>query len=357
MALDIYSTARLIMAVEGINPASSFLRDRYFPTGTGDVFSTEKVLVEYKDGDHRLAPFVTRRENGFPVTRTAVEMHEYMPPTVAPKRPMTIDDITKRGFGEALFGELSPQQRAQVLVMNDLEDLDAMITRREEAMAAETMLDNGCTVTELGDSATDGVEDEVRFYDEDTNPAAISAVTTKWDAAGADILGDLGSMVKMLAQAGLPATDFVCSADVADAIVNNEGVQKLLDNRRYELGSVAPTIEAPGAALMCVLNVRGHNVNVISYDEMYAGADGTLTPYMPSGTGVMTAPGAGRTLYGAVSQVEQADGEFHTYAMRRVPKYVANADGDVRTLTLTSRPLMVPNNKNPWISAKGLLTE
>lgn len=223
-------------------------------------------------------------------------------------------------------------------------------------MAAETMLENGCKMTELGDDKDTGVANEVRFYSESANPASVT-VTTKWDASGADILGDMGEMVRKLAQAGLPASDFVCSADVADAIVNDEKVQALLDNRRYDLGEVAPTLEAPGASVMCVLNIRGHAISVISYDEMYAGAEGALVPYIPSGCGVMTAPGAGRALYGAVSQIEQADGMFHTYGMRRVPKYVANADGNVRTITLTSRPLMVPNNKNPWISAKSLLTD
>ena len=29
---DMYTTRRLIQAVEGINPADSFLRDRYFPS-------------------------------------------------------------------------------------------------------------------------------------------------------------------------------------------------------------------------------------------------------------------------------------------------------------------------------------
>lgn len=355
MALDIYSTARLIMAVEGINPKPSFLRDRYFPTGSGDIFNTEKVLVEYRDGDRRLAPFVTPYENGFPVTRRATEMTEYLPPTVAPKRPMTIDDVTKRGFGEALFGAMSPQQRAQMLAMDDLEDLDAMIARREEAMAAETMLDSGCKMVELSDDKDAGVANEVRFYSEASNPYAVS-VTTKWDAEGADILGDMADMVFKLTQAGLPASDFVCAPDVADAIVNDEAVQRLLDNRRYDLGQVAPTLEAPGASVMCVLNVRGHAINVISYDETYVDAEGEAVSYIPSGCGVMTASRSGRTLYGAVSQIEQADGNFHTYARARVPKYVADADGNVRTLTLTARPLLVPNNKGCWVSAKSLLT-
>ena len=63
------------------------------------------------------------------------------------------------------------------------------------------------------------------------------------------------------------------------------------------------------------------------------------------------APGAGHTAYGAVSQVEQSAGEFHTYTGRRVPKYVSSAEGNSRTLTISRRPLMIPNNKNPFIVA------
>lgn len=355
MAIDIYSTARLIQAVEGINPASSFLRDTYFPSGAADVFNTEQVLVEYKDGDRRLAPVVTPYQNGFPMTRAATEMAAYTPPTVAPKRPITLDDVTKRGFGEALFGSVSPHQRAQLLAMSDLSDLDRAITRREEWMCAQVMTENGVTLTQLADDDEAGVPGVVKYYTEASNPAAVS-VTTKWDATGADILGDMAGMVQKLTQAGLPAQDFVCSPDVADAIVNDEKVYQLLDNRRYEFGEAVPAVEAPGASLMCVLNVRGHNIRVISYDETYTDDSGAAQTYIASGTGVMTAPRAGRTLYGAVSQIEQADGEFHTYGRRRVPKYVANADGNVRTLTLSARPLPAPVHKNPFIVAKSLLT-
>jgi hypothetical protein len=83
----------------------------------------------------------------------------------------------------------------------------------------------------------------------------------------------------------------------------------------------------------------------------YTDDEGNDKLYIPSGKCVLTAPGAGRTAYGAVSQVEQSDGEFHTYAGRRVPKYVSSAEGNSRTLTISSRPLMIPNNKNPFIVA------
>lgn len=353
--IDLYTTRALIASIEGLNPASAFLRDRYFPTGPTNIFNSERVIVEYRDGDRRLAPFVTPLKNGVGVERRGSSMREYMPPTVAPMRPITLDDITKRGFGEALFGSMSPMQREAVLAAQDLIDLDRMITRREESMAAETMLDNGCVMHEIGDDADVARENEIRFFSEGSNPATYT-VTTKWDAAGAKILADLGEMVKMLTANGLPARDFVCAPDVADAIVNDETVQKLLDNRRYDLGEVAPRLESDSASVMCVLNVRGHAINVISYDDTYTDGEGESQTYIPSGCGIMTAPGAGVTLYGAVNQVEQYDGQFHTYPGRRVPKYLSDATGNVRTLTLTARPVLCPRDKNPWVSAKNLLT-
>lgn len=354
MAFDLYSTGRLLLAIQGIDPVDSFLRDRYFPSTAADIFNTEKVLVEYRDGDRRLAPFVAPRKNGVTVSRAGQEMREYMPPTVAPRRPITIDDITKRGFGEALFGSVSPQQREQALALQDLRELDNMITRREEAMAAETMLDNGCVMHGVGDDLENTVDSEVRFYADAANPASYT-VTNKWGAAGANVIDDLAAMADMLTSEGLPATDFVCAPDVAGAIFRDETVQKLLDNRRFELGSVAPELQAPGAAVVAVLNVYGNMINVISYNQKYVADDGITKSYIPAGCGVMTAPGAGRTVYGAVTQLEQADGRMHTYGEKRVPKYVANAENDVRSLTLTSRPLMVPNNVNPFISAKALV--
>lgn len=47
MAIDIYKTKTMLAAVRQMTPVTSFLRDRYFPTGSGDMFPTEEVLVEY----------------------------------------------------------------------------------------------------------------------------------------------------------------------------------------------------------------------------------------------------------------------------------------------------------------------
>ena len=326
MPFNFYDTHTLLMAVQQLTPAATFLRDRYFPTNdASDIFATDDVLVEFRDGSKKLAPFVAPRKGGVTVLRAGYNMERYTPPFVAPRRVLT-------------------------LILRDADELGELITNREEAMAAETMLTNGCVMKHIADDVDKADEMEIRFYSEASNPATYTP-TAKWDATGGKILKDLEAMIRMLTKRGLRASDLVCSPDVADTIINDAAVQKLLDNRRIESGNVEPELLPDGAAIVARLNVLGRIISVISYDLTYTDDEGNDKLYIPSGKCVLTAPGAGRTAYGAVSQVEQSDGEFHTYAGRRVPKYVSSAEGNSRTLTISSRPLMIPNNKNPFIVA------
>ena len=221
MPFNFYDTHTLLMAVQQLVPAATFLRDRYFPTNdASDIFATEDVLVEYRDGVRKLAPFVAPRKGGVTMLRNGYNMERYTPPFVAPRRTLTLDELRKRGFGEALYSQLTPEQRQQVLIMRDADELGDLITNREEAMAAETMLTNGCIMKHIADDADKSDEMEIRFYTEGSNPATYTP-TTKWDAEGAKIRADLGAMARMLTRRGLRAADLVCSPDVADVIVED----------------------------------------------------------------------------------------------------------------------------------------
>lgn len=346
--LNIFETHTMLALVKEINPLTTFLRDRYFPTNDStDIFSTDDVLVEYKDGSKKLAPFVAPRKGGVAMLRSGSTMQRYTPPFIAPKRTMTIDDLKKRGFGEALHANLTPAQRQGALMMGDFEEMDTAIARREEAMAAETLLTNGCVMKHITDDLGNVEEKEIRFYNGESNPAQYTP-DTDWDKDGASILDDVYAVCEGLAKRGLPATDLIVAPDVGAAILNDEKLLKLLDIKNLQIGGVDPATLPNGATKLGRLNCRGHIVDVLQYSATYTGDDDKEAQYIPAGKAIVTAPGCGRTLYGAVSQVEQSDGDFHTYAAKRVPKYYSDAHGNVRELTLTSCPLCIPNNKNAW---------
>lgn len=352
MALNIFETHNLLMAVQELSPVTTFLRDRYFPTNDEtDIFSTNDVLVEYRDGNKKLAPFVAPRKGGVTILRNGYHMERFTPPNIAPRRILTLDDLNKKGFGEALFSKLTPAQRQAVMLIKDLEEMGELITRREEAMAAETLLNNGCVMKHIADDIDLADEREIRFYEGDSNPAVYTPAAT-WDDAEAKIIDDIAAMIRMLTARGLPATDLIVAPDVAAILLRNAEIKEMLDIRHYNLGGVDPALLPSGAAKIARLNIYGRMIDVLSYDETYEDGDKNTKQFIPSGHTVLTAPACGRTLYGAVSQVEQTDGEFHTYAARRVPKYISSADNNTRTITLTSCPLLIPNNKNAWITAK-----
>lgn len=355
MPFNFYDTHYLLAAVEQLTPPTTFLRDRYFPTNAAtDIFSTTDVLVEYRDGSRMVAPFVAPRKGGVTVLRKGYEVSRYEPPFIAPRRMLTIDDLKKKGFGEALMSTLTPEQRQRTILLNDAQELSEMISRREEAMAAEVMQTNACVMKHIADDEDVTDDKEIKFYSEGSNPASYTP-SGNWASTYEGIYSDLAAMARLLTSRGLAATELVCGIDAADAILNNAKVQALMDIRNYEAGRIDPSTLPEGVAHIATLNVKGRLIRVLCYEEQYTDyTDEETKYYIDAKNVILTAPAAGRTAYGAVSQVEQSDGEFHTYTGRRVPKYLSNAEGNTRTLTVTSCPLLMPKNKNPFIVAKVL---
>ena len=350
--MNIYQTKTMLAAVKQMTPATAFLRDRYFPSAAGDQFPTEEVLIEYKDSTgKKLAPVVLPRKGSITVEREGYTTEKMVPPLVAPSRPLTIDDLNKKGFGEDLFSDRTPAQRQSEILVQDLADFDEMHTNREEYIAAKLMFNNGYVLKQYADKYGTGEykEFELRFYDGEANPAQY-APAAMWNADGADIFGDLYLMIQMLTKKGNNATEVLLGADVTDALLKRADIQKIMDLQRFNVGNIDPVALPQGAARLGTLNIRGRKIDLLTYDGTYVDEEtGEITAFVPDKQICVTAPGAGRLLRGAVTQMEQADGQWHTYMGARVPQYWADKNG--RQLTVSSRPLLIPRTKNPFISA------
>ena len=353
MSINLYLTKTMLAAVKQMAPATSFLRDRYFPTGAGDLFPTDEVLVEFKDATgHKMAPVVLPRKGSVSVEREGYTTEKLTPALIAPSRPLTIDVLNKKGFGENLFSDITPAQRQADILAQDLVDFDEMITTREEFIAAQCIFNNGYVLKQYADKyGTEAKDYELRFYGEEGN-SAVYAPSTLWGAEGADILGDLYQMIRMLTTKGNNATEVLLGSDVADTLLKNATIQKLMDLSRYNVGEIAPTELPQGAAKLGSLNIRGRKIDLLTYDGTYIDEAGEVKSFVPANKIAVTAPGAGRGLYGAVTQMEQTDGQWHSYMGRRVPRYWAEKDG--RELTVSARPLFVPKTKDCFITAEVL---
>jgi hypothetical protein len=354
--IDFFSTYVLMAVTEEIVPQTGFFRDRYFPTAASDIFKSDKVLTEYRKGDRKMAAFVAPRVGDIPMERRGYEINEYTPPYIAPSRILTLDDLKKRGFGEALYPGMDAAQRAAQLQKDDIADMDARIARREEWMAVQTMLNNGCTMQEYIDDNTTGEQMVVQFYNGSSDHTY--TVSNVWNGQSGDFFGDVKAMCKLLAKRGLPAADLILGTDTADAIQDIQKVRDLLDkNSGIITGEInAELTKYDGVAFMGVMNFGGFRLNLFDVSESYTDSSDQDTAYFPAKGAMVTAPGCGHMMYGSVTQIDFGSTEFATYAGKRIPKFILDQANDTRKLRLACRPLAAPKQYCPYIYAANAIS-
>lgn len=357
--MNLYDTLTMLEGIRAAKPAPSFLRDTYFPTEAGDIFETEKVIVDYEnETNDKLAPAVIK--GSVPVQRGSFQSKELTAPLIAPSAELSVDQLNRRMFNESIVSGLSPEQREAGYLADDLAKLDAMITRTEEYMAARVLLDNAYTIKQyLNGYGTSQFQNfSINFFGEgnSTNQAVYTPGGGTWSVTSTTILADIAAMCRMLKKKGLQATDVIMGANAADVFLRNQDVREILDNRRMSLvnDTVNPAEAGVGVAYLGSFNIEGNVVDIYAYDNTYVDENGQDQYYFDANKIAVTAKGMGRTSYGAISQYEEGETVAKTYAAARVPHVIINRHDNLRELVYQARPLAMPKHLNASISAQVL---
>lgn len=363
---DIYGTRFLEGVIREKPQVYTFLRDRYFPEQL--VFSEEKVRVDYDDGEgNLLAPFVVPEVGRVPFGRSGYETDELEPAYIAPSRPLDIKALKKRLPGEKPDSGKTPAEREGYYLVGDMDFLDKTISRREEWMCAQTMLDNACIMEHVGDRVNTKLTKKktAYFYDHDgggTNPGVFKP-KEKWAVGTATKRGswynEVCRQIESLTAAGREVTDLLLGNDVADLVMNDPWVMAALDNRRFELGKLDPRWQPNGVTRLGALNFGGVILEIFNVRGTYQAPDkdGKLKTelYIPAAGAILAAPKTGKKRYGAVTQVEM-DGNTYTRMGTRVPKRVVDVGTNMKETILTSAPVMAPKMKGQWRACRDVLT-
>lgn len=356
MNINILDTYYMMGLWKGLSPVTTFFRDRYFPTGAGDIYAADKVLAEYQDGDTGMAPFMVERADPINVSRKGYEIHDYAPVCIKQSRNLTVDDLKKRGFGEAILSDSTEAERAAKLVSEDLALLERRFTRTEELLCANTMINNGFTINEMLDANTVGNVATVQYYDADKGNDGVYTINSsyKWAAdCGWDrIVGDVRAMCRSLGRRGLPSVDLLVGQDVADVLLKNSDFRSLV-NRESGIIIASPISQEltkyEGVSLLGIINFGGYKLNVICVDEQYQ-SGGNWVNYFPAKSVMVTAPNCGHLMYAHIVHMDE-NGNVQTIKGKRVPDLFVDRRKKVRELILESRPLAAPKNYSPWVYA------
>ena len=229
--VSIYEPRTMGRVVQKLPPVRTFFRSTFFRHE--ETFTTKDVDVDFRKGSRKVAPFVSRLVGGKVVPNTGYQTKTYTPPLVAPEKVTTVDDLLIRRPGESLYSGRTPAERAVLKMADDFKELREQILRREELMCAQTIFTGAIPI--IGD----GVNEVIDFSF--TNKETISVAKNKWTADTSDPIADIKRWHETVQKKGFVNCDIcVMGSDVANAFVNHQKVQKMLDVKNFNLAVIQP---------------------------------------------------------------------------------------------------------------------
>lgn len=348
--IDITDTYYLMGIAAEIEPKKTWFKNRYF--NSVRTFNSDKVLFELKGSNRKIPVFVDENAGDIATSRGGYEIHEIEPSLIAPSRPMTLDDLKKRGYGEPLITGSTKAERAARIQMEDMQDLDAEISIREEWMCAQCLANYGFDMVEYVDANTVGKTKAVRFYN-GSNPTAYT--TSGYWTTYAVFKQNVLAMCDSLMNGSHEVADLILGSSVWATVSAFTDLQNLLDNRRIEAGQLRASLAGPGVSFVGILDFDGYSLNVFVPRETYTDLNGQAATMFDAKAACVIAPNVGESLYGAVTQIPHGETEFVTFEGQRVPKLVVDDARDMRKLALKSRPLVAPKSVAPWRYAASVI--
>lgn len=334
----------LIQAVDLVKSPATYLLDTFFSNKLPTANSSN-VSIEYRKGKRRLAPYIVEGSRGVNVSREGTFSDFYAPPMLGVCRTITPADIEKRLFGEQpVFSKLTAADRANQIVLQDLNDLKSMITNKQNQMAGE-LLQTG--KIEVEGYADDGRTVKITTIDFQTNN--ITNATTAWNNANADIYTDIETAVDKIAEdCGELPTIMVVGKNVAKYIMNNAALKEylLIPNPSYAtIGTLAPKYISPQTKYIGTF--PSLNVEVYAYFETYYDEKtDAVKPFIDPDIAIVGIPGRGKQVTGAVTVLQNK--VWNTYAAEYVPHYTADETSNISSLALYSRFVPVPEVIDSW---------
>lgn len=349
---DVFTTAvlaRVVAALENtpISFALTGMRDPNAP-GAGPAFggffpgvqtaTTEEIHFDVETESRRLTPFVSPIVAGRVVKSKGFTTKSFKPAYAKDKRVFNPDAPLKRIMGEGLMGTLTPQQRRDAKLAEEIRDQLAMLTRREEAMAWEALRTGNVTVSGDGFATV-----QVNF-----GRAAALDVTLAgadlWSDAASTPVTDLEDWAGLVQDnnGGVP-TEVVMAPNVWNAFRVHAKVKDLLDVRRgggsmAELGPLAGKVRQPGSV---------GDFRIWVYNESYVDDAGATKRFLPVNELVLVSGELeGTRAYGVIQ-----DEAAQYLADRFFVKSWLENDPAVRFLLLQSAPLVIPYRPNASLRA------
>jgi hypothetical protein len=208
---------------------------------------------------------------------------EFTPPTYSEAFPLDVSELVTRMAGvnphDAAYMDYASQmvgKIAKAMVLGQ-----DKIVRAVELQASQILQTGKLSLVDSAGTVT---------YELDFAPKAAQHATvgTSW-ASTADKLSDLESLAAVIRANGKVDPDtLIMGATALRLFLQDDKVQKQLDNQRYEIGTIAPTMVDSGATFYGFVWIGPYRFQLWSYPDTYKHPQsGTVTKYIADDKVVM----------------------------------------------------------------------
>jgi hypothetical protein len=331
MGIDYNSTAQLLGAFGVLDKAKPVLLNLFFLME--QTFDTEEVYFDKVQRARRLAPFVVPTVEGRPQRSRGYTTMGFRPPYIKEKHIIEPNRMMKRRVGEQLLGSMTPMQRFNLALFDNMLIEDDAITRTEEWMAAQLLLSGAMTCQ--------GEDHPPILVDLNRNPAHTVVLTgaTCWGQNGVDPYQNLRTWAKAVQRnSGFHPSVVVMDPLAADYFVTSPGVLRVMQSFRQTTGNIDLAGKVTGGGLGEEVKYLGSigEFDVFQYQQLYADDSGNVQQFMPDNSVIMGNPVGcqGIRTYGAIQ-----DADAGLAPLRRFPKVWKENDPSAWFSMLQSAPL------------------
>lgn len=311
----------------------------------------ERIFFDMIDlNEYRLAPFVSPNVQGQPMRSKGFSTKSLRPAYVKPKHVVDPSRALPRRAGEALLGSMSPAERFDLIIADNLRRERQMIENRWDWMACQALV-TGSVVIEGDDYPSVTVD-----FGRDDSLSIVLSGAALWTASTATPMLDIQNARNQgfkLSRAPINTLIFGLDAWAAFLQSNHPDVQSTLNVllRGNESLWNASNIN-DGSPWNYQGNMVGTGgigrVDLFTYNNYYEGDDGVGVPYFDSGTVV----GLGNAIQGVQCFGAIMDKRAGLAPVSMFPKMWDEEDPSVTYTMTQSAPLMVPARPNNTFSIK-----
>lgn len=301
MGIDYNSTAQLLGAFGVLDKTQPVLLDLFFPME--QVFDTEEVYFDRVQRARPLAKFVVPTIQGEAQRARGYTTLGFKPPYIKEKHVIEPIRMMKRRPGEQLLGAITPEQRFNLALFDNLMIEDDSITRREEWMAAQLLL--------TGSLVCSNADQPPITIDTNRNTANTVALTgaAAWGQTGVDPYQNVRTWAKSVQRiSGFHPGTIVFDPLAADFFLQSAGVTRVMNTFRQTSGNIDLQGKVTGGALGQEVKYLGSigEFECYQYQQLYADDTGAVQQIMPDNTVIMANPIGcqGIRTYGAIQDAD-----------------------------------------------------